>query len=132
MKSKTIVLVACGGAIGAVLRYLLTFFIPQKEFAFATLTANLAGSFLLAMLTAMWAAHFLDEALRPLLGTGFCGGFTTMSTLSSEINLYIMEGDGLKSMIYLFLSLFGGLLVGWAGYAIGMRIPYKQQKGEQP
>jgi CrcB protein len=131
MKMKAMMLAAIGGAAGTVLRYMFTFVLPQQPFAFATLAANLGGSFLLALLTAMWAGRILDEKLKPLLGTGFCGGFTTMSAFAGEFYYYVSMEMILYSAVYLSVSLLGGLGMGVWGYAAGKKFIKLWREGEQ-
>ena len=78
-----------GGAAGAVLRVVLAQVDAAADaphWPWATFSANLTGAFLLG-----WLATRLQERLplssyrRPLLATGFCGAFTTFSTLQIEL-----------------------------------------------
>ena len=73
----TPLLVALGAALGAALRYLAGHWLDGR-FPWGTLLANLAGSFLLGLFSAL----SLDEAAFALLGTGFCGAFTTYSAFA--------------------------------------------------
>jgi CrcB protein len=76
----TPLLVALGAALGAPLRYILASSADHERFPFGTLAVNVVGSFLLGLFieggaTGSWLA---------LLGTGFCGGFTTYSAFAVQ------------------------------------------------
>jgi len=78
--SLAIVLVGAGGFLGSVLRYLvaLAFAPAAAGFPFATLTVNIAGSFLIGFLSELAVSTTLvSPEARLFLVTGFCGGFTT-------------------------------------------------------
>ncbi len=76
----TPLLVALGAALGAPLRYLLATTLDTERFPRGTLLVNVAGSFLLGLSLAAGATgHWLA-----LLGTGFCGGFTTYSAFAVQ------------------------------------------------
>lgn len=73
-------LVGFGGAIGAILRYLVGEAIAAESAPVDTLTVNVLGSFALGLVTAVAAST--EVAL--LVGTGICGSFTTYSSFSVE------------------------------------------------
>ena len=85
MQAKVILLVAAGGACGAVARYVISEWITS-DFPWGTLTVNILGSFLLGVLIAFGASsdHVTPEVLL-FVGTGALGAFTTMSTFSIEV-----------------------------------------------
>lgn len=74
-----VALVGIGGACGALARYMLGVALPFVE-SVSILTINVAGSLLLGFIVTFFAGRM--PGLRLLLGTGFCGGFTTYSALA--------------------------------------------------
>ncbi|MGG0776505.1 CrcB family protein [Bacillus rugosus] len=120
-----------GGALGACLRYGLNMWIHTDQFPAATLLENAAGSLLLGILT----GFFMVRAKRPLLsafsGTGFCGGFTTMSTFSKETVLLLQSQSSL-AVLYMAVSLISGIALALIGVLAGLRIvSIRQRKGLQ-
>jgi CrcB protein len=103
-----VAVVSIGGGLGSVARYALSRLItdPRDGFPVATLVTNLVGCLLLGLLvvavTEVWRPHPL---LRPALGTGVLGGFTTFSTFAFETRGLSF---GLASG-YIAASLVGGL-----------------------
>jgi fluoride exporter len=80
-------LIAVAGGLGAVARFMTDGFFAARDsgrIPFGTLTVNLVGSFLLGVLTGLSLSHG-TAAWHLVLGTGFCGGFTTFSTASLEV-----------------------------------------------
>ncbi len=77
----TVLLVALGAAVGAVLRHAVAVALPGRR---ATLLVNLAGSLLLGLLAPA------APAAAALLGVGLCGGLTTFSTYALEV----LDGGG--------------------------------------
>ncbi|PRX99412.1 Fluc/FEX family fluoride channel [Allonocardiopsis opalescens] len=114
-------LVALGGGAGAVLRQLLVLAVPVQPGAFpwTTLAVNTGGALLLGALAALATeARPRLRALRPLLGTGLLGGFTTFSGLAGDAYARLAAGAPPAAAGYLLLSLAGGVLaahVGWSG-----------------
>lgn len=80
--------VAVGGAVGAVSRVLVTHLmavVAGHRFPYGTLAVNVLGSFLLGLVLTLGASRArLTTPVIALLGSGFCGGFTTFSTYSVE------------------------------------------------
>lgn len=80
--------IAAGGAIGALARYGVTLLLAHRigtSFPWGTLAVNGAGSLLLGLLVGLADADpRLPPAAKALVGTGFCGAFTTFSTFSVE------------------------------------------------
>ena len=76
-----------------------------------TAAINVGGSFLLGAVTAL--APVKDSRSRLLLGTGFCGGFTTFSTFSVEAMTLINAGQFGRAGAYMLAS--NALSVGAAG-----------------
>ncbi|MBO4963699.1 MAG: CrcB family protein, partial [Prevotella sp.] len=76
-----ILLVAAGGAVGSVCRYLLSS-VHVASFPWGTLTVNVLGSLLIGLLAGLSGRGILSPELKLLLVTGFCGGFTTFSTFA--------------------------------------------------
>jgi fluoride exporter len=82
------VAVTVGGAVGSLVRYLLSTWIQTLTgipFPWGTLTVNVAGSFVIGVAMVLSVDRgVLSPEMRLLLTTGFCGGFTTFSTFSYE------------------------------------------------
>jgi CrcB protein len=85
---RTYLLIACGAVLGANARYLVSRWAARRwksPFPYGTLIVNVAGSFILGLLSALAGALGSDAAgAQLLIGTGFCGAFTTFSTFAYE------------------------------------------------
>nr|WP_243450115.1 fluoride efflux transporter CrcB [Neobacillus terrae] len=117
-------LVGLAGIIGALLRYLISFYSPHwwvYDFPMATFLINMLGCFILG-----WFTTFLPKikSLHPYLitalGTGMIGSFTTFSTFSVETVDLITDSKWGIAILYVLVSLWGGLFFSWAGYRTGL------------
>jgi CrcB protein len=112
-----VLLVAVGGTAGVLARYGLTVWI-QSIWTVAGI--NLAGSFVLGLLVHVGVD--LPHDVRTALGVGFLGGFTTLSTLTTQT---VLEADGGRAGLaaaYLAVNVLGGLIAATAGYALGRAV----------
>lgn len=120
--SMNILLVALGSAAGGIARYLVGTLIPAVcGFPLATLSVNIAGSFLIGLISGLMArlaGGASAEALRLVLVVGFCGGFTTFSTFSNETLRLIESSHYLAAALYVLASVLVGLLAVFIGSAI--------------
>ncbi|AJF65272.1 fluoride efflux transporter CrcB [Streptomyces vietnamensis] len=114
-----VAVVAAGGALGAAARYGASLVRPTPDGAFpwTVLTVNAVGCAVLGTLMVLLtetttAPHPL---LRPFLGTGFCGGFTTFSTYSLDTQRLLSAGDPTRALLYLGGTLLAALAAVWAG-----------------
>ena len=111
-----IVLVAIGGALGSVLRYLTSLFVTHyfsTKFPIATFIINFLGCFLIGVFF-NFSGKF-DEKIKYLLMIGFCGGFTTFSTFANENLLLLQSGNYLLALLYILLSVVLGVIAVWLG-----------------
>lgn len=110
--------VSLGGGAGAIARYGIDVLwsTPVYAFPWTTLVINASGcaliGVLLVLMTEVWAAHRL---LRPFVGTGVLGGFTTFSTYAVDIQRLVDTGHVLTAMIYLFATVVAALVSVWFG-----------------
>ena len=84
----TPLLVALGGALGALTRYTVTLLAASflgSSFPYGTLLVNGAGSFLIGLLAFFFTQHFPSPLASAFLVTGFLGGLTTFSSMMNEI-----------------------------------------------
>lgn len=116
-------LVGIAGIAGALLRYLLGIYFNQwwlNDFPLATFITNMAGSFALGWLTTFLPRYkIFHPYLITALGTGLIGSFTTFSTFSVETVHLITASKWGMAILYVLLSLWGGLLFSWLGYHLG-------------
>ncbi|MGJ7034122.1 fluoride efflux transporter FluC [Anoxybacillus eryuanensis] len=120
--------VAIGGALGALCRYGVALIFPFLTFPWGTLLVNYIGSFLLGALTSYVGKRKIAEWLRLAIGTGFCGGLTTMSTFSKE-TVMLWHTHAALANGYVLISFIGGLLCCYAGVYVGERAGGKQVGG---
>ena len=112
--------VAAGGALGAVMRYLLSGLLrTDGEFPAATLAINVAGSLGIGLAWGAWAhLHWFHEWGRAFLAVGLLGGFTTFSAFSLEA-LTLVHADRIgAAAIYVIATLAGCLTAVWLGYRL--------------
>ncbi len=123
---KLIWYIAAGGALGSVARFLLSGVIQRSApvgFPAGTLIVNISGSLLLGLLMSyMLGSGVGSPAVRALLTTGFCGGFTTFSTFSYETVRLLEDGDWRRAALYMSLSLVCSLAAVWLGIAAGRQV----------
>jgi fluoride exporter len=114
--------IGLGGALGTLGRYELGLHLKTVGYGFswATFIANLTGAFALGLLVAL-AARFWPHQhyLRPALGTGVLGGFTTFSTYMVESVQRLDHGHPALGLWYVVATLLSGLLLAGAGLAVG-------------
>ena len=114
------ILVGVGGMGGSVTRYLLTILMRDiGRLPYGTLASNCAGCFIAGMISALTIdIPLLSSEARLLLATGFCGGFTTLSSLMYETAQQVRDSEYVTALLYV-----GGTLAG-AGIAFvaGMTI----------
>jgi len=113
--------IAGGGALGTLARYVIerAVVVSPTGLPWATLSVNVLGSFLLGVVVTLVVERWpTDRYLRPLVAVGFCGGFTTFSTLAVEIDRRIQHGHIGVAAAYLGLSLVGGFGAALAGITL--------------
>ena len=108
-----VAIVGVGGAIGAVLRYMIGEWLPDG-FPWGTLTVNLLGSLLLGIIVGM----SLSAEMGLLLGTGLMGAFTTMSAYSVDLVELFENSEYGPAMSYLLITLLGCPLLAYGGMKI--------------
>jgi CrcB protein len=116
-------LVALGGALGSVCRYLvgqwsLRLFGPA--FPWGTLIVNVSGSFAIGLIAELIARR-LDASpeMRLLLITGFLGGFTTFSAFSLDVISLVERSATVVGITYVVASVVVSLAAVFAGLALG-------------
>ncbi|WP_460518920.1 fluoride efflux transporter FluC [Flindersiella endophytica] len=113
-------MIGVGGALGATARFELAAAFPHAphEFPWATFATNVSGCFLIGVLmvlvTDVWSGHRL---LRPFLGVGVLGGFTTFSTYVVETQQALTAGAPRLALFYLAGTLVAALVAVFAGQA---------------
>jgi len=115
--------VAGAAGIGAVLRYLVDQFVQHRtrgEFPRGTLIVNLSGSLLLGLTTGLALHHGLGATAAVIVGTGFAGGYTTLSTWAWETLSLAENGDVLQAAVNVAGSFALGLAAAAAGLALAL------------
>lgn len=105
-------IVAAGGAIGAVCRFLIGK-LPlgsSDGFPIKTFIVNILGCFLIGLVAALALKQFLDSPKLVLfLKVGVCGGFTTFSSFALETGNLIEKGSYITAAAYIILSVAVGV-----------------------
>jgi len=114
------ILVFVGGGLGSMLRYFISQKLLQsKHFPWATLVSNILATALLALLVVYVKSGDKPSWLLPLVGVGFCGGFSTFSTFSAENVQLFEQGQWALLAVNILLSVGSGfgvfLMVGRLG-----------------
>ena len=99
-----LLMIAVGGAIGAVLRYLSVTWVARVagDTAFGTLAVNILGSFLLGLFAVLFLERYPEAMGRfaPLVVVGFLGAFTTFSAFSLDVFRLYEEGRAAVALGY--------------------------------
>jgi fluoride exporter len=117
-RAPVLAAIAAGGAIGSVARYGLATALPHRpaHFPWATFVTNAAGCFAIGVLMVVVAGVLPGRPLlRPFLGVGVLGGFTTFSTYALEIQRLADGGARGTAMAYLAGTVVAALAAGYAG-----------------
>jgi CrcB protein len=110
--------ISAGGVLGALGRYGLALGWPHRpgQFPWATFVTNVSGCLLIGVLmvliTEVWSAHLL---VRPFLGVGVLGGYTTFSTYTVDAQQLVAGGAARTGLLYLAGTLLAALAAVYAG-----------------
>ena len=112
---------ALAGAVGAPARYLVDAYLLRRTrggFPLGTLVVNVSGSLVLGFITGLALYHAFPATPKTILGTGFCGAYTTFSTFAYE-TVRLVEARRLTSArAYLVASLILPAFAAAAGWAL--------------
>jgi CrcB protein len=115
---KMLLCIVAGGIAGTLARYGMGGLVQRLAggvFPFGTLSVNLLGSFILGVLWQFVEASSVSPNIRALVGIGFCGAFTTFSTLALETLNLLRDGEWLLGMVNVVASNVLGLVAVYGG-----------------
>ena len=120
----TLAAIAVGGALGALARFGLTRAFPAAPggFPWATWSINVGGCLLIGVLMAWLAAVTAPAWVRPLLGIGVLGGFTTFSAHTGDAIMLVHTGHPVVAAVYVAATLVGALLAVFAGSQLTRKV----------
>lgn len=117
--------VAAGGVLGSLSRYAVGLALPHATgaFAWSTFLVNVTGSLAMGVLV-VWVLSMARPHpwLRPFLGVGVLGGWTTFSSYALDLHAMVQAGHGLVASAYLVGSLVVGLVAVGLGVTLGERL----------
>lgn len=112
-----------GGAVGTVARYVLAgavYRLVGTGFPYGTLIVNVSGCFILGILATLADKKFiLGPDARVLLMIGFCGAFTTFSTLIFESDNLLRNGQAIRAFSNILVSVILGFILFRVGSLLG-------------
>lgn len=120
-----VVAIMIGGAIGAVVRYLVTLSSTRvfgSGFAWGTLFVNVAGCLMIGFALGIAQVRGMDEHLRLFFVTGFLGALTTFSTYSFETVQHARDGAIMASAVNIMANNVLGFAATYAGYFMAIRM----------
>ncbi|WP_406208086.1 MULTISPECIES: fluoride efflux transporter CrcB [unclassified Streptomyces] len=129
-QAPIVAMVALGGAIGATARYTASLWWPAQPggFPWATFWINVVGcamiGVLMVIITEVRPAHRL---VRPFVGTGVLGGFTTFSTYAVDTQHLVDSGHPSTGPAYLAATLIAALTAVWLATAATRRVLKRRQ-----
>ncbi len=126
--------VAVGGALGGAARYGINQLWPDPPgFPWSTFVENVSGSLLLGVLLVLVVEVSTPHAfVRPFLGTGVLGGYTTFSAYTSDVRRLLADSQAATALVYLVASLVLGLLACWLGIVLTRRLANGRAHGWTP
>jgi CrcB protein len=128
LQASALLWVFCGGVLGTSLRYAVEGLLPHSGsgWPWGTFTVNLVGAVVLGSLLEGLARSGHDtgwrQRARLFAGTGFCGAFTTYSTLAFEISLLGKGSHFGMAVGYGLASVVGGTIAAWLGIVLAADI----------
>ena len=117
----TYVGVAVAGALGAVARYVLHALVHDRVrgvLPWGTFVINVSGSLLLGLIAGFALYHGLSDTPKAVLGSGFCGGFTTFSTFAYDTVGLAEEGARTTALVNTLASTAAALVAAGIGLAV--------------
>jgi CrcB protein len=129
-RGDLLAVIATGGAVGSLARWGLAEAIPPTadEFPWATFAANVSGCLVLGALMVLVSEVWPPSRyLRPFLGVGVLGGYTTFSTAMLEARALLIFGHPGTAGIYLIGTLAGGLTAVRVGM-VAVRTPVARSR----
>jgi len=121
-----LVFIAIGGAIGAVLRFLVSngiHSVLSRDFPYGTLSVNVLGSFIMGVSYIMLLERLsLSAEWRAFIVIGLLGAFTTFSTFSIETLVLIQNNELSKAVINVFASVLLCIMGSWIGIILGRQL----------
>jgi fluoride exporter len=125
--------IALGGGLGSVARYLIATALPVRpgHFPWATFLINMSGSFALGVLMVfvldIWPPR---RYVRPFVGIGVLGGFTTFSTFAVELRGIAAHRAWVLADAYALNSLVGGIAAVWCGITLARLIGRRARRSD--
>lgn len=125
LRLSALAAVFVGGMFGTAARYGLESALPHRspDWPVATFAINIVGAFVLGLVLETLSMRGPDvgarQRVRLLLGTGFCGAFTTYSTFALETVMLARDGEGGTAIAYAVTTVILGVLAAWAGIVVG-------------
>jgi CrcB protein len=116
--------IAGGGVVGALARYGIQLGLPHRPdgFPWSTFLVNITGCLLIGALMVLIVEVWTGPPLlRPFLGVGVLGGYTTFSTYALDIQQAVTAAAAATALLYLAATLLGALFAVWAGAALTTR-----------
>lgn len=117
--------VSAAAAVGAPARYLLDKAIVARRASvlpLGTMVINVSGAFVLGVLTGLTAHHGMPKSVLVVLGTGFCGAYTTFSTFSYETMRLVEDGSIGEAAANVAVSLAAGMAAAAAGLGLALLV----------
>jgi CrcB protein len=128
-----LVAIFVGGCAGGVARYGLdrTWPAGAGQFPWTIFAINTGGAFVLALVVVIAVGVVPSRYLRPLVGTGFCGAFTTFSSIVVTADQLTAHGHPGLAIGYLAASIGAGLVAAWLGLVAGRTIEAVRRSAEE-
>lgn len=114
-----ILVIALGGSLGAVSRYLISkniYRVFPHLFPLGTLVVNTTGAFIIGFLYSLFENTIVSDDVKAFLTIGFLGAYTTFSTYSLETVNFIRDGEIRLGLLNIFLNNIACLLMVVAGF----------------
>ncbi len=118
---KELLYVGAGGALGSILRYVVSLAVKSggTGFPWATFTVNIVGCLVIGLLFGLTGRNpNFSSHLNLLLAVGLCGGFTTFSTFSKECLQLLQTGQHWTCALYIIGSIVLGVTATAIGYIL--------------